>query len=94
MGRRYRHRRSSLDFEGASVMDLAVWRGVMATMGRNWAVGHRGSADLGGLADLVSIVRQTSGTPERMTNMQVQVVKVPRFVGKILQVVLGLWSTK
>lgn len=29
-----------------------------------------------------------------MSAMQVQVVKVPRFVGKILQVVLGLWSTK
>lgn len=26
--------------------------------------------------------------------MQVQVVKVPRFVGKILQVMLSFWTTK
>lgn len=29
-----------------------------------------------------------------MRAMQVQVVKVPKVVGKVLQLVLGLWATK
>lgn len=77
-------------------MDLAFGSGPVAGMGRTR------SRDRGACAVMarVALVASLVSNPVLLRTwrkgedpiMQVQVVKVPRIVGKILQVVLGFWS--
>ncbi len=62
--------------------------------------GDRRGTDLAGVEACFRLVEKhpkqspQNNRREDGSTMQVQVVKVPRFVGKILQVVLGFWAKK
>ncbi|CAB1129175.1 protein of unknown function [Candidatus Hydrogenisulfobacillus filiaventi] len=75
----------------AAALPVAARDRALAAVGGSGTIGGGGGS---GLADLAAVRPRRGQVAEEGSGMQVQVVKVPRLVGRILQLFLGLWDRK